>query len=272
ARAREVRGPGRGPVLDHGDRDRAAARRDRGSGPRAARQGGAGPVGRGVRPGAVHGTEPVRVCRKLRAVPRRRDFRAGGVRMDEYAGGGCRVPADRPHVLRRRGFAAVTRAAGLRAAAAAAVCAAAVGLAAPAAAQPAAEPADAAKPVAPFSLEADALGVPAVGVPLDVRVRVGSPTMLEDVEVRISADPGLAVDAGGYALYAPSASPEEPAEWRITVVPVEEGAHRLRLFGEALVDGVPQVRSTVATIRVGADDGADGDAGGESAGADSAVR
>jgi len=166
----------------------------------------------------------------------------------------------------------VTRAAGFRAAAAAAVCAAAVGLAVPAAAQPAAEPADAAKPVAPFSLEADALGVPAVGVPLDVRVRVGSPTMLEDVEVRISADPGLAVDAGGYALYAPSASPEEPAEWRITVVPVEEGAHRLRLFGEALVDGVPQVRSTVATIRVGADDGADGDAGGESAGADSAVR
>jgi len=162
------------------------------------------------------------------------------------------------------------RAAGLRAAAGAALCTAAVLLAAPAAAQPDVGAPDAAKPVAPFSLEAEALGVPAVGVPMDVRVRVGSRVMLEDVEVRISADPGLALDAGGFTLYAPSASPEEPAEWRITVVPVEEGAHRLRLFGEALVDGEPQVRSVVETIRVGT--GADGDAGARGAEGDSAVR
>lgn len=107
------------------------------------------------------------------------------------------------------------------------------------------------KPVAPFSLEAEVLGPPAVGVPVDVQVTLASRVALEDIEVRISADPALAIDAASYLLLAPSASPDAPAEWQITVVPTAEGAHRLRLFGEALVGGERQSRIGVATIRVG---------------------
>src|SRR5690606_35247533 len=105
------------------------------------------------------------------------------------------------------------------------------------------------KPVAPFSLAAEAVAPPAVGVPVDVRITLVTRTALEDVEVRLSADPGLSLDAASFSLVAPSASPDAPAEWRITVVPVAEGAHRLRLFGEALVGGERQGRSAVATIR-----------------------
>lgn len=107
------------------------------------------------------------------------------------------------------------------------------------------------KPVAPFSVEAEALEPAAVGVPVDVRITVSSPSPLEDIEVRLSADPGLSVDAADYTLRAPSASPGEPAEWRISVVPLAEGAQRIRLFGEAVVDGVRQGRSSIATIHVG---------------------
>lgn len=127
----------------------------------------------------------------------------------------------------------------------------------PSAAQPAAGAEAFGKPVAPFSLEAEALEPPAVGVPVGVRITVSTRTELEDIEVRISADPGLSVDAANLTLYSRSASPEDPAEWRIEVVPVAEGAHRLRLFGEALVGGARQGRSTVATIRVGAAEAAE---------------
>lgn len=119
-----------------------------------------------------------------------------------------------------------------------------------AAAQPAADAAG--KPVAPFSVVAEALGPAAVGLPVDVRIAIDSRVALDDIEVRLSADPGLSVDAADLTLRAPSASPGQPAEWRITVVPIAEGAHRLRLFGEAAVDGTRQGRSTIATIRVGA--------------------
>lgn len=117
-------------------------------------------------------------------------------------------------------------------------------------AQPAADAAG--KPVAPFSVVAEALGPAAVGLPVDVRIAVDSRVALDDIEVRLSADPGLSLDAADLTLRAPSASPGQPAEWRITVVPIAEGAHRLRLFGEAVVDGTRQGRSTIATIRVGA--------------------
>lgn len=139
----------------------------------------------------------------------------------------------------------------------------------PAAAQPA-PPLDAAKPVAPFTVEADALAAPTVGVPVDVRITVGSRAMLEGVEVRIAADPGLSVDPAGLTLYSPEAGPDAPAEWQITVVPLEPGAQRLRLFAEALVGGVRQSRSTVATLRVA--EGAGDAAAAEGVGRESAVR
>lgn len=119
----------------------------------------------------------------------------------------------------------------------------------PAAAQPAGDPNG--KPVAPFSVEADVLGPVAAGVPVDVRITVSSQVPLDDIEVRLSPDPGLSIDAGDLTLHRASASPGQPAEWQITVVPVAEGAHRLRLFGAAVVGGAPQARSTIATIRVG---------------------
>ena len=132
-----------------------------------------------------------------------------------------------------------------------AACAALLALCAltPVAAQPAGDTAG--KPVAPFSVEADVLGPVAIGVPVDVGISVSSRTPLDDVEVRVSPDSTLSVEPGDLVLHAASASPDEPAEWRITVVPLAEGAHRLRLFGEAVVGGVRQARSTVATIRVG---------------------
>lgn len=139
----------------------------------------------------------------------------------------------------------------------------------PSAAQPPA-PGDASKPVAPFSIEAEALAAPAVGVPVDVRVTVSTRAELEALEVRISADAGLSVDAAGLTLYAPEAKPGAPAEWRITVVPLEPGVHRLRLFGEALVGGVRQGRSAVAALRVA--DAAGGEPGVESARGDSTVQ
>src|SRR5690606_11446919 len=121
------------------------------------------------------------------------------------------------------------------------------------------------KPGAPFTISAEAVGTPALGVPFDVRVVVQTQAELEDIEVRLSVDEGLSFSASNYTLYASSATPEQPAEWRFSVVPVAEGAHRLRLFGEALVGGVRQGRSAVATIRVGGErgEGIDAGAGGD---------
>lgn len=107
------------------------------------------------------------------------------------------------------------------------------------------------KPVAPFTLSAETVTPATVGVPVDVRIAVETQAELEDVEVRISADDGLSVNVSDYTLYARSATPEQPAEWLIRVVPTAEGEHRLLLFGEAVVGGTWQGRSAVATIRVG---------------------
>src|SRR5690606_28766554 len=57
------------------------------------------------------------------------------------------------------------------------------------------------KPVAPFSLTAEPVAPPALGVPVDIRVAVETRAELEDIEVRISVDEGLSVDISDYRLY-----------------------------------------------------------------------
>lgn len=106
------------------------------------------------------------------------------------------------------------------------------------------------KPTAAFSLTAEAIGPPRVGVPVTLRITVRPHAALEDIEVQIAADAGLSLDPAGQAVQAASADPSHAAEWQITAVPVEAGTHRLRLFGTAQQGGERHARSVVATIRV----------------------
>lgn len=114
------------------------------------------------------------------------------------------------------------------------------------------------KPVAPFAIEHEIDGEPAVGVPLELRIAVRPRTPVDEIEVRISVDEGLGMDASSEVLTAPSAGPETPAEWRIVVLPLEQGLQRLRVYAEAGAGGERQGRSAVISIRVPADAGSGG--------------
>ena len=135
---------------------------------------------------------------------------------------------------------------GLGALIASALAAAAI-VASGAAAQPAAG-----KPVAPFAIEHGLDAPPRLGVPLEISLTLRPRMPVEAVDLMLSADEGLALDASDERLTAPAAAPDAPAEWRIAVLPLAEGVQRLRVYAEAAVGGQRQGRSTVITLRVGA--------------------
>lgn len=108
------------------------------------------------------------------------------------------------------------------------------------------------KPVAPFEIEYDLSAAPTLGVPLEIALAVRPRAPVDAIELTLSADDGLSLDASDELLTAPAASPDSPAEWRIAVLPVSEGPQRLRVYAEASVDGERQGRSIVISLRVGA--------------------
>jgi len=112
------------------------------------------------------------------------------------------------------------------------------------------------KPVAPFAIEHDLGAAPVSGVPLEILLTLRPRTPVAAIEMTLSADDGLSIDASDERLAAPAASPDAPAEWRIVVVPLADGVQRLRVYAEADVGGERQGRSVVITLRVGAAAGA----------------
>lgn len=146
---------------------------------------------------------------------------------------------------RHRVGALIAAAAGLAAGVAALV-------ASGAAAQRSADAPAAGKPVAPFAIEHDVAGTPTIGVPLEITLKLRPRTPIDAIEVTLSADDGLSIDASDERLTAAGASPEAPAEWQIVVLPVADGRQRLRVYAEADVGGERQGRSAVITLRVGA--------------------
>jgi len=108
------------------------------------------------------------------------------------------------------------------------------------------------KPVAPFAIEYDRAETPTLGVPLEMTLLIRPRTPVEALEVALSADEGLSLDASDERLTAAAASPEAPAEWHIVLLPVSEGVQRLRVYAEASIGGERQGRSTVITLHVGA--------------------
>ena len=107
------------------------------------------------------------------------------------------------------------------------------------------------KPVAAFAIDYEVRGTPTVGVPLEVQVSLRPQTAVSDVTVRLSADPGLQIASPETTLSAPSAEQDAPAEWLLSVVPLEDGVLRLRLYAEGTISGMRQGRSLIIPIRVG---------------------
>jgi hypothetical protein len=113
------------------------------------------------------------------------------------------------------------------------------------------------KPVAPFSVRTQVLGMPSVGQPLEVRVVVRPSVPVTDLVLDAAGDASLEVAGSDARQSAPSATPSSPAEWTVSVVPLEEGELRLKITVDGLIDGVRQARSIVAPIRVGAQGASD---------------